>query len=99
VELNVAGRKIRIVGASGTYETKTDENGIFEIYDLPPGKYRLEPEIPAGLIIDASWMWHSEAVLRPETTETSVSFQLPPQKHVTLSLGFTTKETKPVRRK
>ena len=29
-----------------TYETKTDEDGIFEIYDLPPGKYFVEPETP-----------------------------------------------------
>ena len=44
----VANRTIRITGDKKTYETKTNANGVFEIYDLPPGKYVLEPEIPNG---------------------------------------------------
>ena len=98
VEMNVAGRKIRIFGASRIYEIKTDKNGIFEIYDLPPGKYRLEPELPVGFIIHTSWMGYAEESLKAKTTETSVSFRLLPQKHVTLDLGFIAKEPQPTRR-
>ena len=43
---------IKIIGAQKTYETKTDKGGVFEIYDLPPGKYSIEPEMPAGWKID-----------------------------------------------
>jgi hypothetical protein len=70
--LNVANRTIRIVGRDNTYETKTDKDGVFEIYDLPPGEYRLEPEIPAG------WKLY----------EKSVTFTLKPQKHSSIDLTF-----------
>jgi hypothetical protein len=36
-----AGRKIRVMGNDKNYDLKTDENGVFEIYDLPPGNYRV----------------------------------------------------------
>jgi hypothetical protein len=45
---SLAGRKIRIVGAKRTQEVKTDDNGVYEIYDLPAGRYFIEPEIPKG---------------------------------------------------
>jgi hypothetical protein len=43
-----AGRKIRIIGSKHTQELKTDDNGVYEIYDLPAGRYFVEPEIPKG---------------------------------------------------
>lgn len=48
----VANRTIRVVGAKKTYEAKTDENGVYEIYDLPAGRYLVEPETPPGWKID-----------------------------------------------
>ena len=45
---SVAGRKIRIVGAGYSYEVKTDEKGVYEISDVPAGRYSVEPEIPPG---------------------------------------------------
>jgi hypothetical protein len=58
-DINIAHRRIRIVDASNkVVETFTDEKGVFEIYDLPPGKYRLEPEIPEGWRIDRSSLKH-----------------------------------------
>jgi len=41
-------------------ETITDENGVFEIYGLPAGNYRLVPELPPGLNIDPNWVGFSE---------------------------------------
>lgn len=43
-----ANLKIKIVGQNTTYETRTDENGVYEIYDLPPGNYLLEAQAPKG---------------------------------------------------
>ena len=43
-----ANLKIKIVGKKKTYQAKSDKNGFFEIYDLPPGDYLVEPTIPFG---------------------------------------------------
>jgi hypothetical protein len=45
----LAGVKVRIKGKDKTYEATTDANGVYELYDLPPGKYTIEPEVPFGL--------------------------------------------------
>lgn len=45
----LAGVKVRIKGKDKTYEATTDSNGVYELYDLPPGKYTVEPELPFGL--------------------------------------------------
>jgi hypothetical protein len=37
---------------STTYVATVDDEGFFEIYDIPPGEYRIIPEIPPGLAID-----------------------------------------------
>jgi hypothetical protein len=42
------GVKIKINGNGKTYETITNEDGVFEIYDLPAGKYTIVPEVPKG---------------------------------------------------
>jgi hypothetical protein len=45
-------RKIRIVGNGEDITIKTDENGVYEIYDLPVGKYKLMPQKLKGYKID-----------------------------------------------
>jgi hypothetical protein len=45
----LAGVKVRVKGKEKTYEAATDSNGVYELYDLPPGKYTIEPELPSGL--------------------------------------------------
>jgi hypothetical protein len=47
-----AGREIKILQNDKVWETTTNENGVYEIYDLPPGEYLVEPEIPLGWKID-----------------------------------------------
>ncbi|HET7113141.1 MAG TPA: hypothetical protein VFI57_05830 [Pyrinomonadaceae bacterium] len=96
-ELKVAGRTIRIVGDNGTFETKTDENGIFEIYNLKPGDYRLEPELSPGLKVDTDWLWMSSAVVRERSSDTAVAFKLEAHKHVSIDLGFKLASPKTVR--
>ncbi len=95
-DVKVAGRKMRIVGESETYETLTGEKGVFEIYDLPPGNYRLEPELDSGQIIDVNFVWFSNGAIREQSTETSVAFTLKPQKHVSVGLRIRLKDAKPV---
>lgn len=45
----LAGAKVRIKGKDKTYEVTTNADGVYEIYDLPPGNYTIEPEPPFGL--------------------------------------------------
>jgi hypothetical protein len=58
---NVSNVTIKIIGENKTYETKTDEHGIYEVYDLPPGKYFLNPEIPKGWKVDRFMLQYSPA--------------------------------------
>jgi hypothetical protein len=47
-EMSVGGRVIRITGAKQVHEVKTNEKGVYEIYDLPPGAYTIAADTPAG---------------------------------------------------
>lgn len=57
--LDIEGKVIKIIGPTKTYETKTNKDGVFEIYDLPPGKYAIQPEIDEGWKIDAYYLRYS----------------------------------------
>jgi hypothetical protein len=46
------GLPVRIRGAGKTIHTVTNADGVYEVYDLPEGSYRVEPDLPPGLIID-----------------------------------------------
>jgi hypothetical protein len=48
----LANVKLKIQGKNRTYEVTTDENGVYEIYDLPLGAYTIIPEIREGLILE-----------------------------------------------
>ncbi len=47
---------IKITGKK-SYSLRTDKNGFFEVYDLPPGDYVVEPQIPAGWSVDGKHMF------------------------------------------
>ena len=86
--LEVANRKVRIAGEGKSYEVTTDGDGVFEIYDLPPGDYRLEPEIPPGWKLWVDWLWNSASAIQKLSTEKAVAFKLEPQKHASIDLPF-----------
>jgi len=48
----VAATKVRLIGEKKTYETETNEDGVYEIYDLPAGRYTVEPKTPKGWAIE-----------------------------------------------
>jgi hypothetical protein len=50
----VAGRKVHIVANGKSYETVTNEHGVYEIYDLPVGTYAIRPEGKQGWEIDVN---------------------------------------------
>lgn len=76
-----ANRTILIRGEEKTFQTQTDDAGIFEIYDLPAGKYTLEPELPRG------WRMTVRRDQDPAMGR-SLPFTLEPRKHVTFNLRF-----------
>ena len=40
---NAAGQQVRITSKNKSYMATTDKNGVYELYDLPPGRYLTEP--------------------------------------------------------
>lgn len=94
-DLDVEGKKIKIIGPNKTYETKTDKDGVFEVYDVPPGKYFIEPELPPNWKIDASWLGNSQGVVDSDLTAPRtkslkrVAIVLEPKKHTSVEIVFT----------
>jgi hypothetical protein len=94
VDLPVEGRRVRIIGPKKTYETKTDANGVFEIYDLPAGQYFVETHMPSGWKIDPMWVSYSPSVARNEVDPPEVrsgkrvAIILEPKKHASVDIDF-----------
>lgn len=94
-DLSIERKKIKIIGSKKTYEAKTNKDGVFEIYDLPPGKYLIEPEMPSGWKIDPSWLSYSPSVVRNDYQEAElkspkqVAIMLEPKKHAGVDIAFT----------
>ena len=84
----VAHRRIRIVSDEKAYEIFTDDNGVFEIYDVPPGRYRLEPEIPEGWRIDRWFLRLNSSTAALLKSPKSVQFDVETKKHISINLGF-----------
>lgn len=80
---DVANKTVRITGEKETYQTKTDSKGVFEIYDLPPGKYSLEPEVPKGWEIV-----HISEASGTVTSTKSLKFTLEAKKHTAVNVAL-----------
>lgn len=94
-DIDAEGKRVKIIGKDKTFETKTDKDGVFEIYDVPPGKYFIEPEVVAGWKIDSSWLRYSASVVGAETGQPKVksgkqvAVMLEPKKHASVDIVFT----------
>lgn len=89
-DLDFAGIRIRIIGKSKTYEVKTNRNGVYEIYDAPPGQYLIEPDIPLGWKIDIFYLRYSSSYAggRDNRQTKQIPIILEPKKHADLDLFF-----------
>jgi hypothetical protein len=58
------GLTIKVVGGGRTRDLTTDANGVYEIYDLPAGRYFVEPEVPKGWKVDAFMLDYSSSIDR-----------------------------------
>ncbi|HEX8282163.1 MAG TPA: hypothetical protein VF588_02360 [Pyrinomonadaceae bacterium] len=43
------GVKVRVFNRENSFEVLTDKSGVYEIWDIPVGKYRIEPLLPSNL--------------------------------------------------
>lgn len=72
---NIANHRLWITGKGKNIELITDENGVYEVYDLLPGKYTITPEK-----IDGFTFWNFPSVeveIKPKgQIEKNISFEL-----------------------
>lgn len=85
--------KIKIIGKDKTYETKTDKNGVYEIYDLPAGEYVIEPQTPKGWKINEYMLRHSPSLAHQYgesglNAKNRIPITLEAKKHAALDLLF-----------
>lgn len=52
----LVGTKITISDDKQTFTASTDKNGMFEFWDIPPGKYKVDPGFPKNYIIYQSFV-------------------------------------------
>lgn len=60
----LANRQIRITGNGKNIKLVTDENGFYEIYDLPLGKYKITPEKIDGFIFSSDNLDYAEVEIK-----------------------------------
>ena len=86
---DVFAKKIRIKGMGKVYETTTDKNGVYEFYGLRPGRYVLEPDVPAGWSIDPDTRGTTTITNPKRQIHTRhVVFTLKPRQHAAIDLSF-----------
>jgi hypothetical protein len=83
----VAGRNVRIIGKEKTFQTATDEHGVYEVYGLPPGKYVIAPEMPFGWMIDRDDSLPTVSE-RPMRSKLYKAFALRPKRHAVIDFAF-----------
>ena len=87
-DFQVANKKILFIGEKKTYETKTDDDGVYEIYDLPAGTYKVQPEILKGWRIDRSWLHYVSGISEQQDSTQSIRFELADKQHVSINISF-----------
>ena len=76
------GEQVRITGKNKTYIATTDKNGVYEIYDLPPGRYSLAPVLKPGWKVD-EWLLTRE-LARADWRR--IELKLPPPQKIWFTL-------------
>jgi hypothetical protein len=78
--------KVLIRQQDKTWEVRTNEKGVFEIYDLPPGEYLVEPEIPNGWRINFYTL--RNIPFGPDSLIRQIPVTLLPHGHRSLEITF-----------
>lgn len=86
-DFSVAGTKVRIIGRNKTFQTTTDEHGVYEVYGLPPGRYLIAPELPYGWILDREESLPTVSE-RPVHSKLYKAFTLRAKRHAVIDFGF-----------
>lgn len=86
---NFANYKIKIIGRNKVYKTTTDENGFYEIYDLPAGEYIIKPQKLKGWTIREFFLKYSPSVKDFDISKNQVTIILKEKSHAALDLYFT----------
>lgn len=88
-DVGLEGWKIRVIGRRKTYVATTDKNGVYELYDLPLGRYLLEPEMKFGWKVDEFHLTRQPIRLqltRRPAPSNRVAFTLRPRRHFGVDL-------------
>jgi hypothetical protein len=48
----IVGTKVRVFNDKNSFEALTDKNGVYEIWDIPIGKYEVKPMLTPSLEVD-----------------------------------------------
>ena len=86
--------KLKIVGKTNSFSTKSDKNGFFEIYDLPPDDYVAVVDPPFGWKIDDYMLGYSSTGYenydprRRPTAKNQIPIRIQKGKHTALDLIF-----------
>jgi hypothetical protein len=86
---NVAGIKVKVFCDKNSFQLTTDKNGVYEIWDIPSGKYKVEAVLPSDLMPDlemekgpidqkALRNLYDELGILKENTKFSVLFDIQP---------------------
>jgi hypothetical protein len=87
--LSLEGQRIRIIGKDRTYVAKTDKNGVYELYDVPAGRYVLEPELKFGWKVDEFHLTRPLTrleLMHGRRPSNRVAFTLRPRQHFGVDL-------------
>lgn len=91
---DVAGMQIRITGKNRSYVATTDKNGLYEVYDLPPGRYSVEPILRTGWEVDTYYLTRQPTraeLMRSDSDEPTLSkvwFTLRKKRHFGVSFDL-----------
>lgn len=83
-----ANLKVKIIGEKKIYQSKTDEHGFFELYDLPAGEYIIEPQIPKGWKLNNYSAQYSPTIRDFDKIKNQITVVLENKKHTSLELQF-----------
>lgn len=85
---SLANIKVTITGKNFDRLVETDARGFFELWDLPPGQYRVAFATPSGVAITAYKTSPDRAWRRESLPENTVTATVAPRKHLELTIGL-----------